>query len=150
MRRDLRLVDASGESRIRLVLVEEHAAMRRNLRLLLESEPDFAVVAEASNLAGAMRYVDLYRPGVLVLDLRLPDGSTIEAIRLLRVRAPLTGIVVVTMQESRPVALEVLAAGAHGFVLKDSADVELPEAVRRAARGEQFTSPRLESDAGRR
>jgi two-component system, NarL family, response regulator NreC len=144
------LVDASGESRIRVVLVEDHATMRRNLRLVLESEQDIEVLAEASNLAGALRHVDLYRPGVLVLDLRLSDGSTIEAIRLLRVRAPATGIVVVTMQQSRPVALEVLAAGAQGFVLKDSADVELAEAVRCAARGEQFSSPRLEPDTGRR
>ena len=123
--------------------------MRRNLRLLLDGEQDIEVLTEAGDLAAALRYVEVHRPGVIVLDLRLPDGSTIDAIRRLREEAPLTGIVVVTMQRSWPVAVKVLEAGAQGFVLKDSADVELAEAVRLAARGERFSSPRLEPNAGR-
>jgi two-component system, NarL family, response regulator NreC len=148
MRRDLRLVDASGESRIRVVLAEDHATMRRSLRLLLDIEHDIEVLAEASELSAAISCVRRHRPGVLVLDLRLPNGSTIDAIRDLREGAPATEIVVVTMQQSLPVAMRVLQAGAQGFVLKDSADAELVEAVRRAARGQRFASPRLEGTPG--
>ncbi len=122
--------------------------MRRSLRLLLDLEQDIEVLAEASELSAAMRCVRTHRPGVVVLDLRLADGSTIDAIRDLREGAPATGIVVVTMQQSLPMAIRVLDAGANGFVLKDSADAELVEAVRRAARGERFASPRLEANPG--
>lgn len=117
--------------------------MRRNLKLLLDAEQDMEVIAEADDLATAMRQVRAHRPGVLVLDLRLPEGSTIEAIGRLREGSPQTAVVVVTMLHSRPVAAEAFDAGALGFVLKDTADAELAEAVRRAACGERFSSPRL-------
>ncbi len=117
--------------------------MRRSLKQLVDGARDMVVIDEAEDLAGALRSVQAERPSVLVVDLRLPDGSTIDRISQLREVSPQTGIVVVTMQKSRLIAAHVLDAGALGFVLKDSADTELVEAVRRAARREQFLSPRL-------
>jgi two-component system response regulator NreC len=128
---------------IRVVLADDHALMRRTLRGLLEAEQGVEVIAEASNLGVLLRHVDAHQPHVLVLDLGMPDGSSSEAIRQLRERLPEMQIVIVTMEENPVFAQRSLAAGAVGFVLKDRADEELPEAIRLAARDEQYVSPRL-------
>jgi two-component system, NarL family, response regulator NreC len=117
--------------------------MRRSLRLLLEGEEGIEVIAEAEDLASAVRHVDGHRPHVLVLDLRLQGRSSMEMIGELRRRAPGTGILILTMEENPVFAQQALASGALGFVLKDRADSELPEAVRAAARGEEYVSPRV-------
>jgi two-component system response regulator NreC len=128
---------------IRVVLADDHYAVRRNLRLLLDSEQDVEVIAEAADISSVLRHVPMHVPHVLVLDLRLPNGSSIEAIRRLRAEVPETEIVVLTMEESPAFAHQALRAGAIGFVLKDKADYELPAAVRRAARGEEYVSSRV-------
>ena len=128
---------------IRLVLGDDHAMMRRSLRLLLESEDDLEVTAEAADLETVMRHVREHRPHVLALDLGMPNGSSIEAIRRLREEVPGMEIVVLTMEESPVFAQQALDAGAIGFVLKEMADEDLPEALRRAARGLQYVSPRV-------
>jgi two-component system response regulator NreC len=128
---------------IRVVLADDHAMMRRLLRLLLESEDDLVVIAEAGDLETAMRHVRERRPHVLALDLGMPDGSTVEAIRRLREEVPGTEIVGLTMEESPGFAQQALDAGAIGFVLKEMSDEDLPEAVRRAASGLHYVSPRV-------
>lgn len=133
---------------IRVVLADDHAPMRRSLRLLLDGEEDLGVVAEADDLASTVAHVQGCRPSVLVLGLGMPGGSGGETIRRLRARAPATQIVVVTMDESPVLAQSALAAGALGFVVKDLADEELPQAIRRAAGGEQYVSPRVASRLG--
>jgi two-component system, NarL family, response regulator NreC len=134
---------AAAEDSIRVVLAEDHALMRRSLRLLLDSEEGVEVIDEASDLAPVVRRVDGHQPRVLVLGLGMPDGSGSGAIRGLRERAPEMQIVIVTMEENRAFVQRALAAGAIGFVLKDLADEELPTAIRLAARGEPYVSPRL-------
>jgi two-component system, NarL family, response regulator NreC len=131
------------QAAIRVVLADDHAIVRRSLRLLLDGEDDVDVVAEASDLATVARHVHGHAPHVLVLDLQMPGGSSIELIRGLRERAPGTQIVVVTMERSPAFAQRALDTGAAGFVLKDRADTELPEAVRCASRGEGFVSPQV-------
>jgi two-component system response regulator NreC len=126
---------------IRVVLGDDHAMMRRSLRLLLESEDDLEVIAEAGDLETVMRHVREHRPRVLALDLGMPNGSSIEAIRRLREEVPGMEIVVLTMEDSPVFAQQALDAGAIGFVLKDMADEDLPEAVRRAAHGLHYVSP---------
>lgn len=128
---------------IRLVLADDHAVVRSGLRMLLDSEPDFEVVAEASDIESAKRYVRGHHPKVLVLDLNMPGGSSLEAIPILRQESPDTQIVVLTMQQEPVFAREALRAGALGYVLKEAADDELVEAVRRAAVGESYLNPRL-------
>jgi two-component system response regulator NreC len=130
-------------SPIRVVLADDHTMMRRTLRLLLDGEDGVEVIAEADDLASVMRNVDAHQPHVLVLDLNMPDGSGIEALSQLRERVPETQIVVMTMQDSPAFAQRAFAAGAIGFVVKELADEELPEAVRAAARGEEYVSPRM-------
>ena len=100
------------------------------------------VVAEADDLESTVRSVKFDRPHVLVLGLRLPDGSGVAAIHVvLRDRESDTGIVVATMEQDAAFAQRALAAGALGFVSKDLADSELAPAVRAVARGEQYVSP---------
>ena len=132
-----------GSQATRIVLADDHAVVRSGLRMLLDSEPDFEVVAEASDVEAARRYVRGHHPDVLVLDLNMPGGSSLEAIPLLREELPDTQIVVLTMQQEPAFAREALAGGALGYVLKEAADEELVEAVRRAAVGERYLNPRL-------
>ena len=128
---------------IRIILADDHAVVRSGLRLLLDSEPDFQVVAEAGNIDDARRYVRGHHPEVLVLDLSMPGGSSLEAIPAIRKESPDTQVVVLTMQKEPAFAREALSAGALGYVLKEAADAELVEAVRRAAAGESYLNPKL-------
>jgi len=128
---------------IRIVLADDHAVVRSGLRLLLDGESDFEVVAEASDIESATRYVRGHHPKVLVLDLNMPGGSSLEAIPTLRQEFPDTQIVVLTMQQEPAFAREALGDGALGYVLKEAADDELVQAVRNAAAGENYLNPRL-------
>jgi two-component system, NarL family, response regulator NreC len=145
----LRLATASTEhgSRtlpaIRVVIGDDHSLVRRGLRLLLERDTGFEIVAEAADIANTMRHVHGHRPHVLILDLTLPDGSSIEAIGRLRRQAPETEIVVLAMEDDPAFAQQALDAGAIGYVLKDVAGDDLPRAVRSAAHGERFVSRRV-------
>ncbi len=127
----------------RIVVADDHAVVRSGLRLLLDAEPDFEVVAEAGDVDGARRSVRGHHPAVLVLDLNMPGGSSLDAIPAMRTEAPDTEIVVLTMQEDPAFAREALGAGAVGYVLKEAADTELVEAVRRAALGQPYLNPAL-------
>jgi len=117
--------------------------VRRSLRLMLDQEDDVRVVAEAADLPTVAQQVHQHNPHVLVLDLQMPDGSSTEVIRRLRNQVPETEIVVLTMEDSPLFAMRALEAGAVGFVLKERADAELPEAIRMAAAGREYVSPQV-------
>jgi len=135
--------DRGSAAAIRIVLADDHPVVRRGLRLVLEDEADFEVVAEAGDVEKARRYVRGHHPSVLVLDLNMPGGSSLEAIPTIVAEFPATRIVVLTMQQEPAFAREALAAGAVGYVLKQAADGELVEAVRLAAAGESYLNPSL-------
>jgi len=135
--------DAGAGETIRIVLADDHAVVRSGLRMVLETESDLEVVAEAGDVESARRYVRGHHPDVLVLDLNMPGGSSLEAIPLIREESPKTQIVVLTMQQEPAFAREALGGGALGYVLKEAADDELVEAVRRASAGESYLTPRL-------
>lgn len=138
------MVDAAAPERpVRIVLVDDHSVMRAGLRLLLDSEPGFEVVAEAGNSQDAARYVRGHHPDVLLLDLNMPGGSGLELIPRMREEAPETRIVVLTMQRDPAFARQALNAGAVGYVLKDAADGELALAIRLASSGQTYLNPQL-------
>ena len=134
-------MQASGQ--IRIVIADDHQVVRTGLRLLLDAEEDFEVVAEAGDVASASRTVLGYKPDVIVLDLNMPDGSSLPAIPKMLSDSPGTSVVVLTMQEDPAFAREALQAGARGYVLKEAADSELVEAVRMAAEGRTYLHPEL-------
>jgi two-component system response regulator NreC len=132
-----------GAPPISVLLADDHSAMRRALRLLLDGEEGVEVVAEVSDLTAVVERTRSAQPHVLVLDLDMPGGSSIHTIGRRRMQAPDTQIVLLTMEESPVFAQQALAAGALGFVAKDHADSELPVAVRAAAHCERYVSPRI-------
>ena len=134
---------AESASPIGIVIADDHAVVRRGLKQVLGAEPDLEVLAEAGDIEDARRYVRGHRPQVLVLDLNLPGGSSLKHIPAIRAEAPDTQIVVLTMQNEPAYAREALSAGALGYVLKEAAETELVEAVRRAAAGDTYLNPRL-------
>jgi two-component system response regulator NreC len=135
--------EPSTEVPIRIVLADDHPVMRRSLRRLLDGEDRVEVVAEADDLPTVKHHVHGYLPRVLVIDLSMSNGSSIEAIRQLRRQVPGTEIVVLTMEDSTVFAQQALGAGAIGFVVKHDADAELMVGVLSAARGEEYVSLRV-------
>jgi two-component system response regulator NreC len=131
------------EASITVVLADDHAPVRRSLRRLLDGAQHVNVIAEASDLTTAAQEVHERLPRVLVIDLDLPNGSSMETVRRLRAQVPYTEVIVLTMDESPLFAEQAFDAGAVGFVLKDRADSELVAAVHHAARGEEYVSPRV-------
>jgi two-component system response regulator NreC len=129
---------------IRLVLADDHTVVRSGLRLLLEAEVGFEVVAEASDAESALRAVLGHKPDVLILDLNMPgEPTSLDAIPSVAERSPATKVVVLTRPEDPEYARRALRAGALGYVLKEAADAELVEAVRRAAAGGTYLNPSL-------
>jgi two-component system, NarL family, response regulator NreC len=128
---------------ITIVLADDHSVVRSGLRMLLEAEPDIEVVAEAGDVDAAKRYSLGHKPTVLVLDLNMPGGSSLEAIPQIAEASPGTSVVVLTMQDDPAFAREALQAGARGYVLKHSAGAELVQAIRAAAGGGTWLNPEL-------
>jgi len=136
--------EAGGPGRrIRIVLADDHRVVRAGLRLLLDNESDFEVVAEAGDVAESTRKVNAFHPDVLILDLNMPGESSLAAIPKIRAGEPGTQIVVLTMHNDPGFARDALRAGAIGYVLKEAADGELVQAVRLAASGQTYLNPML-------
>src|SRR3954447_24099066 len=137
------MATAPDASAAKIVIADDHAVMRAGLRMLLEREPDFAVVAEAGDVDSARRYVRAHRPQVLILDLQMPGEPSLPAIPAIREESPDTQIVILTMQEDPAFAREALRTGAVGYVLKEAASTQLVEAVRLALEGRTYLHPEL-------
>jgi two-component system response regulator NreC len=123
-----------------VVIADDHTVVRQGLRMLIDHEDGLQVIAEAGTVPDAERLTRAHRPTVLVLDLNMPGGSSLEAIPRLK---DTTAVVVLTMQDDPAYARQALQAGALGFVLKEAADEELLGAIRLAADGETYLNPRL-------
>jgi two-component system response regulator NreC len=128
---------------ISIVLADDHAVVRSALRLLLEAEDDFEVVAEAGDVDSTVRFVHGHRPDVLILDLNMPGGPSLPMVPALRRDVPNTGIVVLTMQSEPAYAREAMQSGVLGYVLKEAVENELVNAVRLAAEGKTYLQPEL-------
>lgn len=136
-------VEGEATGNITIVLADDHTVVRRALRLLLEEEPGFEVVAEAEDADAAVRYVRGHKPTVLILDLNMPGRASLDAIPDIRESSPDTQIVVLTMQKEPGFARQALQLGVLGYVLKEAADDELVQAVRCAAAGDTYLQPAL-------
>ncbi|TMK56130.1 MAG: response regulator transcription factor [Actinobacteria bacterium] len=136
-----RCVGARQEGKMTVVLVDDHSVVRGALKALLEGQEDLEVIGEAGDIASARAILAEAQPRVLVLDVNLPDGLAVDSLAELREASPATEIVLLTMERDLTLARRALGAGAKGYLFKDSAHLELIEAVRAAAGGEQHLAP---------
>ncbi|MEV6591153.1 response regulator transcription factor [Streptomyces acidicola] len=125
----------------RILLADDHALVRRGVRLILDGEPDLTVIAEADNGAEALAQARTHRPDLAILDIAMPRLTGLQAARELSRTEPDLRILILTMYDNEQYFFEALAAGASGYVLKSVADRDLVEACRATMRGEPFLYP---------
>ena len=128
---------------IRIVLADDHTVVRKGLRLLLESVPEFTVVADASNGREALALAEEHQPSVVVMDVAMPLLNGIEAARQITAKLPQTAVVFLSMHSDESYVLKALKAGARAYLLKDSAEHDLIAAVRAVSEGKAFFSPAI-------
>jgi two-component system, NarL family, response regulator NreC len=129
--------------RIRILLADDHTLVRQGLRKLLEERPDWEVIAEAGDGREAVRLAEQHKPDVAILDVAMPLLNGIETTRQITRRVPNTRVLVLSMHADEAYVTQILQAGATGYLLKDSADVDLLKAVEEAAHGRSFFSPAI-------
>jgi len=128
---------------IRILLADDHVVMRRGLRLLLESQPGFVVVGEASDGREAVQQAETLQPDVAVLDIAMPNLGGIEAAERITALTPATRIVILSMHSDESYVLRSLKSGVKGYLLKDSAEGDLVEAIKAVHLGKAFFSPEI-------
>ncbi len=128
---------------IRVLVVDDHALVRRGLRSLLAEADDLEVVGEAGSVGMALTSLDSRRPDVVVLDVRLPDGSGIEVCRAGMAHDPPIRSLILTSYDDDQALFEAILAGAGGFLLKAVGERDLLGAIRRVARGESLLDPAI-------
>jgi len=127
----------------RIVLADDHTVVRKGLRLLLESYPDFKVVADAADGRQAVALAEEHRPDVVVMDIAMPILNGIEAARQISAKLPQVAIVFLSMHSDEGYVLKALKAGARAYLLKDSAEDDLMNAVKAVSQGKAFFSPAI-------
>lgn len=130
-----------GPDKIRVLIVDDHEVVRMGLRALVERQPDMEWVGDAGTVAEAVEGARRLRPHVIILDVRLPDGSGVDACRQIRSDAPHTQVIMLTSYSDDDALFAAIMAGAAGYILKQTRGAELMEAVRRVARGKSLLDP---------
>ncbi len=128
---------------IRLMLVEDHEMVRAGFRMLLEAEPDLEIVAEADSGDAALELLEAQNPDVILLDISMPGMSAAETVRAIKARLPGVAVLVVTIHETKAYLLEMLDAGADGYLPKSAAAGELVAAIRTVRAGRSYVYGRL-------
>ena len=128
-------------SNIRVLLADDHEMVRKGLRSILDAEADLEVIGEAKDGREALKEAKRLLPDIVVMDITMPGLNGLDATRQLKKQFPQMPIVVLSMHTEKEYVLEVLRAGASGYVVKQAAPAELTSAIRAAQRGEAFLSP---------
>jgi two-component system, NarL family, response regulator NreC len=127
--------------KIDVLLADDHTLIRAGLRMVVEAQPDLSVVGEANNGRDAVAMAEALKPDVVVMDIGMPSLNGIEAAREIRKILADTQIVMLSMHSDEGYVLRALKAGAKAYLLKDSAEADLAQAIRAAAAGKSFFSP---------
>jgi two-component system, NarL family, response regulator NreC len=130
-------------SRLRILLADDHTVVRQGLRKILEARPQWEVVAEAADGREAVRQAEEVKPDVAIVDVAMPLLNGIEAVRQIARKVSGTRVLVLSMHNDEAYVTQMLRAGAAGYLLKDSADVDLLQAVEAVASGKSFFSPAI-------
>ena len=125
----------------RILIVDDHDVVREGLKSLLRRRPGFDVVAQAANVEEAIAEARRTQPDVIVMDVRLPDGSGIEACREIREERPETKVIILTSYADDEAVFAAIMAGASGYVLKQTRGTALADAIEAVARGESLLDP---------
>jgi two-component system, NarL family, response regulator NreC len=128
---------------VTILLADDHPLIRRGLRNLLATETGFSVVGEAEDGLQAVQLAESLQPGILIVDLMMPNLNGLEVLRQVSRRSPKTRMIVLSMQSAEPYVVETFRSGAIGFVLKDSAPEELLYAIQQALINVRYLSPAL-------
>jgi len=126
---------------IKVLIVDDHEVVRMGLRTLLERRPHFLVVGEAGSVAEAVQAARRTRPHVVIMDVRLPDGSGVEACREIKQENPEVQVIMLTAFADEEALFGAIMAGAAGYILKQARSQSVAEAIERAARGESLLDP---------
>jgi DNA-binding NarL/FixJ family response regulator len=129
--------------RITVLLVDDHALVRRGFRRLLEDDPGIAVVGEGANGEDAIRLMAELKPEVIVMDAAMPGTGGLDATRRILAKHPKAAILMLSMHSEETLVRQALAAGARGYVLKNALELDLAAAIKRVAAGEQVLDPAL-------
>jgi DNA-binding NarL/FixJ family response regulator len=129
------------EHPIRVLVADDHTVVREGIRHVLEGEPGFQVVAEAASGTEVLPLAERHQPDVVVLDISMPGESGLQVAAKLRRALPESRVLILSMHDDAEYVLESVRAGAHGYLLKDTAATELRRAVRAVQEGEAFFSP---------
>lgn len=129
--------------KIRILLADDHNVMRKGLRLLLESQPGFSVVGEASDGRQAVEQAEATKPDVVVLDIAMPRLSGTEAAQRISELLPGTSVIILSMHSDEGYVMRALKAGAKGYLLKDAAEGDLVEAIQAVGNGKTFFSSEI-------
>lgn len=132
----------TSSTSIRVLLVDDHAVVRLGLRSLLMNQPGFRIVGEAGTAAEAVSMARQARPDVILMDVRLPDGSGIEACRKIKAESPEARVVMLTSYSDEEAIVGAVMAGANGYLLKQADSERLTQAIRDAAAGASSLDPR--------
>jgi two-component system, NarL family, response regulator NreC len=125
----------------RIIIADDHSVVRSGLRLLLQSSPDFTVIAEAEDGEEAVALVDRHKPDVVIMDISMPKLNGIEATGIMKQNDPDMKIIILTVHEDEEYVYQMLRAGASGYVLKSAGKKEIFAAIESALSGERFFSP---------
>ena len=126
---------------IRILLADDHTVMRNGLRLLLERQPNLKVIGEAADGREAVNMAASQEPDVVVMDIAMPHLNGVEAARQIAMRSPQTAIAILSMHSDESYVIRSLKAGARAYLLKDSAEADLIEAIHAISAGKSFFSP---------
>ena len=132
--------------KIRVLLADDHAILRKGVRMLIDSQPDLEVVGEAKTGREAIEEARKLKPDIVVMDVSMPELNGIEGTRQICDELTQTKVIGLSMHKDSVYVREILRAGARGYLLKDSEDDDLLRAIRAVARGQAFLSPAI-SDA---
>lgn len=128
---------------IGVLIVDDHAVVRAGLRLLLEREDDLEVLGEAGDAREAVFLTRRHKPSVILLDVSLPGRNGVDVIAELLQDSPESRVLMLSMEDDPSYVRRAFAAGANGYVLKEAAEADVVQAIRRVADGEQYVHPSL-------